>query len=221
MVQGSDAPASLFGIDCYSLFESKRDLIAFLSKHDPEFAKEVRGRLSFLDKFATGHEYGEATMFGGLSRIAGHLQDVMEKIQARLQWGSDRYDCSALERLAAEQNCEVVLAADEYYRKCASEPAGSQASWNTRDQHMTTTLLRIQAHLQDPKIIVWAHNSHVGDSTATNRGATPLSATRHGTSVKWCARRLERRRSGLSDSIPLTAQSWLRSTGEGSMRPAG
>ena len=68
------------------------------------------------------------------------------------------------------QNCEVVIAADEYYRKCVSEPAGSQASWNARDQHMTTTLLRIQAHLDNPKVIVWAHNSHLGDATATNRG---------------------------------------------------
>ena len=35
---------------------------------------------------------------------------------------------------------------------------------------MTTSLLRIQAHLNDPKMVIWAHNSHVGDSTATNRG---------------------------------------------------
>ena len=50
-----------------------------------------------------------------------------------------------------------VIAADEYYKKCVSEPAGSQASWNSRDQHMTTTLLRIQAHLEDPKIIGLSH----------------------------------------------------------------
>ena len=65
-----------------------------------------------------------------------------------------RYDCSDVERLSAEQNCEVVIAADEYYKKCVSEPPGSQASWNARDQHMTTTLLRIQAHLGDPKVRV-------------------------------------------------------------------
>jgi hypothetical protein len=35
---------------------------------------------------------------------------------------------------------------------------------------MTTTLLRIKDRLGDPKVIVWAHNSHIGDSTATNRG---------------------------------------------------
>ena len=45
-----------------------------------------------------------------------------------------RYDCTPMEKLSAEQNCEVIIAADEYYRKQYSEPAGSQATWNTRDQ---------------------------------------------------------------------------------------
>ena len=30
---------------------------------------------------------------GQLQRIAGHIQDVLTKIQSRLQWGSDKYDC--------------------------------------------------------------------------------------------------------------------------------
>lgn len=37
---------------------------------------------------------------------------------------------------------------------------------------VTTTLLRIQDRLRDPKVAVWAHNSHVGDTTATTRGGT-------------------------------------------------
>ena len=148
-----DQTPHLFGIDCYSLFESKKAVIQFLETHDPEFAAEVRDRLSYLDKFQTGQEYGDAIVHGDLKHISDHLQDVLTKIQSRLQWGSDKYDCSDVERLAAEQNCEVVIAADEYYRKCVSEPLGSNASWNTRDQHMTTSLLRIQAHLNDPKMV--------------------------------------------------------------------
>ena len=165
-----DQTPELFGMDCYALFESKRLLLNFLEKHDPEFHKEVSGRLAFIDKFTDAHAYGDAVVNGNLGRIAHHVQDTLTTIQSRLQWNSDKYQCSPLERLNAEQNCEVVIAADEYYRKCVSEPPGSQASWNSRDQHMTTTLLRIQAHLNDPKVIVWAHNSHVGDSTATTRG---------------------------------------------------
>jgi len=166
----------LFGLDCYSLFESKRAVIAFLEKHDAEFAAEVKSRLAIFDKYDSGFAYADAMVNGNLSRVSGHITECLTRIQARLQWGSDKFECSDLERLSAEQNCEVVIAADEYYRKCISEPRGSQASWNARDQHMATTLLRIQNRLKDPKVIVWAHNSHVGDSTATKRGGVSFEA---------------------------------------------
>ena len=138
----------LFGMDCYALFESKKLLLEFLKKHDRTFHDEVATRLAFIDKFSDGHEYGDAVVHGNLRRISSHVQDTLTTIQSRLQWNSDKYDCTPIERLSAEQHCEIVIAADEYYRKCVSEPSGSQASWNARDQHMTTTLLRIQAHLK-------------------------------------------------------------------------
>ena len=60
--------------------------------------------------------------------------------------------------------------------KMVLEPPGSQASWNTRDQHMLMTIMRIRNRFQQisgnrypPKIIVWAHNSHIGNSDATRR----------------------------------------------------
>jgi erythromycin esterase-like protein/ubiquitin-protein ligase len=160
----------LFGMDCYALFESKARVLDFLSKHDPAFASEARARLALLDKFDSGAAYADAMLHGPLSRVAGHVTEMLAKIQARLQWGAEKYACSDVERFSAEQHLEVVLAADEYFRKCASEPRGSQASWNARDQHMTTTLLRIQHRLRDPKVVVWAHNSHVGDAAASARG---------------------------------------------------
>ena len=169
-LQPAASTPQLFGMDCYSLFESKNAVVKFLEEHDPAFAAEVSGRLAYLDKFETGFEYAQAMVHGNLSRIAGHITECLTQIQARLQWGSDKYKCTSIERLSAEQNCEVIIAADEYYRKVVSEPRGSQASWNARDQHMATTLLRIQDRLENPKIVVWAHNSHLGDSTASARG---------------------------------------------------
>jgi erythromycin esterase-like protein len=133
LLQSQRSP-ELFGMDCYSLFESKNALIKFLETHDNEFAKEAKERLRYLDKYETGHEYGEDMVLGNMSRAASHLQDVLTKIQARLESQSSQYACSDVERLSAEQNCEIVIAADEYYKKCVSEPAGSQASWNARDQ---------------------------------------------------------------------------------------
>lgn len=97
----------------YSLFESKKAVVSFLERHDPEFAVEVKARLAYLDRYETGFEYADAIVNGTLSRVAGHIADCLTKIQARLQWGSDKYSCSEVERLSAEQNCEIVIAADE------------------------------------------------------------------------------------------------------------
>ena len=147
-----------------------------MQQHDPQFAAEVSDRLAYIDKFESGFEYADAMVHGNLKYVSGHIQECLVSIQARLQWGCDKYECSDHERLSAEQNCEVVIAADEYYRKSVSEPPGSKASWNARDQHMTTSMLRIQAHLDDPKMIVWAHNSHVCDATATDRGGASFES---------------------------------------------
>jgi erythromycin esterase-like protein len=48
---------------------------------------------------------------------------------------------------------------------------GRDESWNLRDSHMFETLIRVLKHRgPGSKAIVWAHNSHVGDARATNKG---------------------------------------------------
>ncbi|HVV01016.1 MAG TPA: erythromycin esterase family protein [Verrucomicrobiae bacterium] len=48
---------------------------------------------------------------------------------------------------------------------------GRPNTWNLRDRHMAATLDRLMEHLrengEDPRVIVWAHNSHLGDARAT------------------------------------------------------
>jgi len=61
-----------------------------------------------------------------------------------------------------------VKNAEEYYR---SMYRGSASSWNFRDRHMVETLESLVAHLekqsQQAKVVVWEHNSHLGDARAT------------------------------------------------------
>jgi len=50
------------------------------------------------------------------------------------------------------------------------------ASWNLRDRHMSDTLEALAGHLgrvrgEPAKIVVWAHNSHLGDARATEMGS--------------------------------------------------
>jgi erythromycin esterase-like protein len=48
------------------------------------------------------------------------------------------------------------------------------SSWNLRDHHMMETLIELNRHLtqkhQPPKIVIWEHNSHLGDARATAMG---------------------------------------------------
>jgi erythromycin esterase-like protein len=51
---------------------------------------------------------------------------------------------------------------------------GRVSSWNIRDRHMAETLDGLVAHLErqgnQAKVVVWEHNSHLGDARATEMG---------------------------------------------------
>jgi protein-L-isoaspartate(D-aspartate) O-methyltransferase len=49
---------------------------------------------------------------------------------------------------------------------------GGPESWNLRDRHMFETLGQVlSARGEGSKAVVWAHNSHLGDASATEMGA--------------------------------------------------
>lgn len=68
----------------------------------------------------------------------------------------------------ASQNARLVKNAEEYYRSMFRERAGS---WNLRDRHMAETLDRLFDRFSQAghraKVVVWEHNSHLGDARAT------------------------------------------------------
>ena len=77
------------------------------------------------------------------------------------------------QRFCAEQNARLVRNAEEYYRAMFR---GRPNSWNVRDSHMFETLEALRSHLSHQLgapagVVVWAHNSHVGNAAATEMGA--------------------------------------------------
>ena len=68
----------------------------------------------------------------------------------------------------AERNAHVVKSAEAYYRAMFG---GRAESWNLRDRHMVDTLFALQSYLRRQerpgRVVVWAHNSHLGDARAT------------------------------------------------------
>ena len=76
---------------------------------------------------------------------------------------------AADEFFQAEQNARVVRNSESYYRAMFH---GRVSTWNLRDQHMAETIEALIGHLRQrrtvPRVVVWAHNSHVGGARATS-----------------------------------------------------
>lgn len=164
---------SLFGLDLYSLHASMERVLRYLDDVDPEAARRARARYGCFESFGCDPQaYGYATGLG-LERSCED-QVVAELIE--LQRSSLRYahldGLTGMERFFdTEQNATVVRDAEEYYRAMFLRTV---SSWNLRDQHMADTLralMKYVAHQQgSAKLVVWAHNSHVGDARATQMG---------------------------------------------------
>jgi len=162
-----------YGLDLYSLYSSTRAVLDYLDKVDPQAAQRARFRYSCFDHFNENVEaYGYAASFG-LSTSC-EQQVIDELIDLRQQFATYmRQDGNVAmnEFFYAEQNARLVKNAEEYYRSMFQSRI---SSWNLRDRHMAETLDALIKHLdrqdQHSKIVLWAHNSHLGDARATQMG---------------------------------------------------
>src|SRR6266404_1332088 len=161
-----------YGLDLYSLNRSREEVVRYLEKVDPGGAQRARYRYSCFDHFGGDEQaYGHAAGFG-LSQscqeeVVRQLRDLQQRAYEYLhrdgQVAEDDF-------FSAEQNARLVRNAEEYYRGMFQ---GRVNTWNLRDRHMAETLHALAAHLERrfgrAQIVVWAHNSHLGDARATNR----------------------------------------------------
>ena len=163
-----------YGLDLYSLHASMQAVLEYLEKVDPEAARRAARRYGCFDHFGTDpQEYGYATAFG-LSPSCERevLSQLVELRASAAEYARRDGRLEPDELFFAEQNAKVVRSAEEYYRAMFRSRTGS---WNLRDQHMADTLNALLGFLetQGPrsKVVVWAHNSHLGDARATEMGA--------------------------------------------------
>jgi erythromycin esterase-like protein len=159
-----------YGLDLYSLHSSIRAVLDYMDKVDPEGAKRARYRYACFDHFEEDTQaYGYAASFGLTKscedEVVGQLVE-MRRRSADLASRDGRVEPD--EYLFAEQNARLVQNAERYYR---SMFAGRAESWNVRDRHMAETLAWLRQNRPEAKIVVWAHNSHLGDARATEMSA--------------------------------------------------
>jgi erythromycin esterase-like protein len=168
---GGDRQVGFYGLDLYSLFTSLREVLAYLDRVDPEAARVARERYACFD-----HYYEDSQHYGysaSLDLSASCEEGVIEQLNQmqRRAYEYSQKDGSPDAFFHAQQNARLVKNAEEYYRTMFR---GRVSSWNLRDSHMAETLEALAQHLskdgQPAKIVVWEHNSHIGDARATEVG---------------------------------------------------
>lgn len=173
LVARPDERVGFYGLDLYSLYGSIQAVLGYLDKVDPQAARVARSRYSCFEHFGQDPQtYGYAA---NLNLDASCEEEVVRELvelrrAAPAYLSHDGYHAQD-ELFFAEQNARVVRNAEKYYR---SMFLGSVVSWNLRDRHMAETLNALLAHLDErfgrAKVVVWEHNSHLGDARATEMG---------------------------------------------------
>lgn len=171
--QAADKKAGFYGIDLYSLHTSIDAVLDYLQRVDRPAAAAARRRYSCFDHFGQDTQsYGYAASMGWAPSCEEAVVGQLIELRRRAAEFARRDGrIAADDFFFAEQNARLVRNAERYYR---SMFLGEVSSWNLRDQHMIETLEALVEHLdsQGPpcKVVVWAHNSHLGDARATEMG---------------------------------------------------
>ena len=162
-----------YGLDLYSLHASIEAVLTYLDKVDSDGARRARYRYACFEHFGEDPQtYGYAAGFGLSHTCESEVVAQLIDLQHCAIEYARRDGWIAAERFFdAQQNARLVKDAEQYYRTMFR---GQISSWNLRDQHMAETLDTLAEHLDlrhhSAKVLVWAHNSHLGDARATQMG---------------------------------------------------
>ncbi len=167
-----------YGLDLYSLWESLEAIIQYLKRVDPAALKNAVDAFDCFEPYNKDVEkYAQAMAF-----VPDNCEDEVIETLASLRNKQDVYareqQNKEEEYFNAEQNAITAKEAEKYYRTMMK---GDVNSWNLRDTHMMNTLERLidfhnkdketgdgSGNVTEPKSIVWAHNTHIGDARFTD-----------------------------------------------------
>jgi erythromycin esterase-like protein len=161
---------NIYGLDLYSLHRSIEIVIQELQKIDPTAARNAQKRYSCFDAYVDPQEYGyKATLFPDQSCRDHVIKQLLELKKKELHFFKNEHLEPQKKKFYLEQNALVVKNAERYYTSLFE--GDSAESWNVRDTHMMETvnaIIRFNTETKkNHKLIIWAHNSHLGDARAT------------------------------------------------------
>ena len=159
----ADKRIGFYGLDVYSFRESMNSIIQYLEKNDPKALAIAKIAMKCFEPY--GKDEGQS-----YARASSYVPELCEKeilhMLTEIVKNVPNYNHDPENVLSTKQNAFIARNAEKYYR--AMIKRGS-ASWNIRDEHMVSTIERLMKfHGKESKIIVWEHNTHIGDARATD-----------------------------------------------------
>ncbi len=167
--ENSKSKVSLYGIDVYNSKRSQGLVVEYLKKFFPKEALLAQQRYDcFLEFDDDIDQYAQAVRNDSSrsceSKVIQQYRDFMD---CRIPCPDSSNGVNRETFFQAQQNALNVKNTEQYYRILYSEDSDAM-SWNIRDQHMLESLKAQQRHLNNPKSILWAHSSHLGNALATD-----------------------------------------------------
>jgi erythromycin esterase len=154
-----DKKVRVYGLDVFNFAGALNELVTVLRDSTALYhAKRAQGCLRTFGDDAL--RYSSAVSKGSVAckqEVYGLWQEI-QKISGE-QINNEK-------QLSMIQHALVVLDGEQYFRLRNSDAAGS---WNARVRHMQEIIRRLlQFYGSDIKLIVWAHNTHIGDARYTD-----------------------------------------------------
>lgn len=153
-----------YGIDVYSLWESLDEVIRYLKEIDPN-GTELQFAQRAISCFEPFNRHPETYALSTLDISEACIEEVSKLIKS-IREHEDNFKDEEENDLNLKINALVAQNAEEYYRAMVRS---DDLSWNVRDEHMVEAINEIMDyHGKDAKIIIWEHNTHIGDASATD-----------------------------------------------------
>jgi len=162
---------SFYGLDIYNMYSSIEAVLDYLQEVNPKAAEVARRSYACLSPWVDNPSFYSRYMKSGRNRDCGNeVSTVLNALRkTRAFYNQTDSEIDRQRYFNAVQNARLVRNGERYYRTMYRENINP---WNLRDQNMMDTLMAVlNYHGRSSKVIVWAHNSHVGDARATEMNA--------------------------------------------------
>lgn len=153
--------AGFYGMDVYCLWESMSELMPHIQGNDTLTRIALDISRCFRPFGGEGQDYALSVLNASVGCKA--QTERLYRSVFNATGGATAITESAF---VAQQNALIAYNAERYYRAMVQSSA---LSWNIRDEHMAQTVERLlQYHGPNSKVILWAHNTHIGDASYTD-----------------------------------------------------